>query len=658
MPANLPPPPENPPPRPGALFMALRLAIYYLVFGLVWIALTDWAVSVLPREAAGRLQTLKGFLFVGITSVFLLYVVLHYLRSLESKEHAMRERLEHDAAEYHRLFQRNPSAMLIFDPQTRQIFAANDVALILYGFPREKLLSMKTLDLVIEEERNRVVSTTVYQNDAVQSTGPWQIRRGDGRIIFVEALSHTVEFNGKPARIALINDVTERLENQRTLAQYRTQLEYRVTERTSELSQANRQLEEEIERRRTSQQQLMSARAAAEAANEAKSTLLAQTSHEIRTPLTSLLGYADLLSDESLTPDERERYLGLVTQNAQHMLALVDDLMDFSRAQTGHARITLAAHSVREIARQAVDLLHPRALQQNLALMLRVLEDVPDTLQTDGVRLRQILLNLMNNALKFTEAGSVSLTVSIPFHQNGSHPAIRFEVVDTGIGMNRDQLECIFDPFYQIDSPRGRRAGGLGLGLAISRQLARQLGGEITVASEPGRGTTFTLQLPLTVSSEKPRAATAPVAVPHERPAVPTLDAHILLAEDTPNIRLLVDEYLTRAGARVTAVADGAQAVAHVGDSLSAGSVRGQAFDLVLLDLHMPVLDGHQALEKMRAAGYSGPIVGLTAASADRSPAQWLAAGWTAVSPKPIDRQSFIPLLARLIAESRQVVSK
>ncbi len=324
-------------PRPGPRFLALRLAFYYLIFGLLWKAFSDSFVERLPLSVQGRAQTGKGFVFIFFTSVMLFFLVRHYLRSLQKTQQQHEGRLQSIADQYQRLFERNPSAMIIFDPGTRQILAANDVALLLYGYPREKLLAMKTLDLVVEEQRSRAAHNSAYQTDSVRATGPWQIRRGDGRLIFVEGLTHLIEFNGIPARIALVADITERLQAQRNLAQYRTQLEFRVTERTAELSQANRLLKDEIDRRRKSEQEAGAARSAAEAADEAKSTLLAQTSHEIRTPLTSLLGYADLLADDSLTAAERERCLTMVTQNAQHMLALVEDLLALSRVESGRA---------------------------------------------------------------------------------------------------------------------------------------------------------------------------------------------------------------------------------------------------------------------------------------------------------------------------------
>ncbi len=429
----------------------------------------------------------------------------------------------------------------------------------------------------------------------------------------------------------------------RSLALYRGQLEQRVEERTAELSRANVQLRREVSERQRIAEELRAATAAAEAANDAKSNFLANTSHEIRTPLTSILGYADLLAERQLEPHDHDRYVDIVRQNAQHLLALIDDLLDLSRAEMGKVRVTFGEESPREVAQQAVELLHPRAAEKELALILRIDPETPATIQTDGVRLRQILLNLVSNAIKFTPHGSVTLTLHRSPADEGK-TMVRFDVTDTGIGMSPDNLQAIFEPFYQIDQSNTRRFGGFGLGLAISRQLAQQMGGELNVQSTPGSGSTFSLDLPVrhVEPSPPPKAISAASA--------PTLPAHVLIAEDTPNIRLLVSEYLTRAGASVTAVGNGAEAVGAIRQSL-AGGAAGRAFDLVILDLHMPVLDGAGAMKQIREAGFPGPVVGLTADYMEKSPDQWTREGWDAMAAKPIDRQAFIPLLARMIAQ-------
>jgi PAS domain S-box-containing protein len=624
--------------------VALLTALVYVAAGLTWIAGSDWALRSLIRSTGDPLnlityfQTMKGWAYVLVTGLLLYFLVLRYLRSLQASQKEMQQRLEGIAQQYRMLFEQSPVAMLIFDPLDQRILAANEVCHELFGYTRAQLLTMRTLDLLVEQERERAISLSRSRLPAVSRQPAWQNRRQDGRIIFLDSISHAIEFNGQVARIVLLTDVTERLQAERSLAQYRQELEQRVTDRTAELSTTNRKLREEVQERHRIESDLRAATAAAEAANAAKSTFLANTSHEIRTPLTSILGYADLLSDPALAAPERARYLDVLQKNAQHLLALIDDLLDLSRAEMGKARVSFDDHSPREAAEQAIELLRPRAREKSLELTLDFVGDLPDTVHTDGIRLRQVLLNLLSNALKFTHAGRVSLTVSTVTH--GSVPYIRFEVSDTGIGIADEHVSHIFDPFYQVDQGASRRYGGTGLGLTISRQLTAQMGGTLTVQSRTGIGSVFILELPM--ESRK----LAESALETDTAAL-RLDGTVLLAEDNANIRLLVEEYLRRAGMKVVPAADGAQAVEIIKESLS--GVR-PAIDLVLLDLYMPVIDGAQAMREMRGVGYGGPVVGLTADYAAKSPAEWSSAGWDAMAAKPIDRRAFIPLLARMLA--------
>ncbi|HEY4328627.1 MAG TPA: ATP-binding protein, partial [Phycisphaerae bacterium] len=578
--------------------VAFRIAFYYLLFGLLWVVGSNYLVNLfVPKDLAtySHFQTVKGIFFVFLTASLLFLLVYHLVKQIKQTQHVMQTRLEGIAEQYQRLFLRSPSAMLIFDPQTRRILAVNDVALLLYGYSRDELLAMKTLDLVVEEERSRAMALSVgYRAQIIRQVGPFQVRRRDGRIIFIEGVTHQVEFDGKLVRIAQITDITERLQTERSLAQYRTQLEQRVTERTAELSQANRQLREEVRERQRIEDELRAATAEAEAANEAKSAFLANTSHEIRTPLTSILGYADLLAEETLSGTDRAKFLNVVKHNAQHLLGLIDDVLDLSRAEMGHARVSQERVSPREIALQTIEQLRPRAQEKSLNLCLNMADELPETIYTDGVRLRQILLNLLSNAIKFTQNGSVGLSLMIFHSELDADPTIRFDVADTGIGLSPEHLERVFEPFFQVEANHARRVGGFGLGLAISRQLAIRLGGLLSVKSLPGVGSTFSLLLPVeglagrtddlagsaarelrnspATLSASPQAAVEVKDVTVAPPVPPStgaiLNAHILLAEDNPNIRLLVDEYLTRAGARVTAVANGAEAVERVRVSL------------------------------------------------------------------------------------------
>jgi CheY-like chemotaxis protein len=362
--------------------------------------------------------------------------------------------------------------------------------------------------------------------------------------------------------------------------------------------------------------------------------------------LTSILGYADLLTDPALPAKQRGQYLEVLQQNANHLLALIDDLLDLSRAEMGKVRLTFNDHSPRAIAEEAVELLRARAAEKALELTLNCAPDLPEVVHTDGVRVRQILLNLLSNAIKFTPWGRVSLGIASRAGRR-NEPTIEFRVTDTGIGVAQEHLAKVFEPFYQIDQGARKRFGGSGLGLSISRQLALQMGGALRVESSPGKGSTFILELPVKASQKSPPIVQAPTVQP-------TLSGTILLAEDNPSVRLLVDEYLRRAGAAVLMVSDGAQALEMMRKSMSEGEGRPGHIDLALLDLHMPEMDGAEAMRKMRAAGFPGPIVGLTADYTERSAAEWVRDGWDAMAAKPIDRQAFIPLLARMLDSHRK----
>jgi signal transduction histidine kinase/CheY-like chemotaxis protein len=411
----------------------------------------------------------------------------------------------------------------------------------------------------------------------------------------------------------------------------RTDLEERVKARTADLSRANEQLKADAEELLRIEAQLRAATTEAQNASRAKSAFLANTSHEVRTPLTSILGYADLLLDSDLPAETRQRHVNVIHQNAAHLLTLIDDLLDLSRTEMGKLNINLADYSPREIASQTVDLLRPRADEKQLRLVLHVAPDVPSSIRTDGVRLRQVLTNLVSNAIKFTATGQVTLAVRLEHH---NQPMVCFDVTDTGIGIGPDHIGRIYEPFFQVEQNAGRRYGGSGLGLPISRQLTEQMGGTLEVRTEAGKGSTFTVRIPHT-----------PAAPPASEET--TLDGHILLTEDNANVRWLVEEYLKRAGATVTPVADGQQALDAV---LASTGPDKPTIDLILMDIHMPGMDGFEAMRRIRAAGYNGPIVAMTAHLMADEQERWLAAGCNAIVPKPIDVQTFVPLVARLIA--------
>lgn len=396
------------------------------------------------------------------------------------------------------------------------------------------------------------------------------------------------------------------------------------------------------------------AQAAANVANETKSEFLANMSHELRTPMTAILGYAELL--ESGTGPEADRLASarIIRRNGAHLLRILNDILDISKFEAGKMTMDVAPCALAEVLAEVESLMGGRARERGLRFEVVLETPTPATIATDETRLRQILFNLVGNAIKFTDAGSVGLRV---WYQGASDPTkgqLRVDVVDSGVGMTNEQMLQLFEPFEQVDTSAARRFGGTGLGLSISRRLSRALGGDLSVRSTPGVGSTFRVDLPVTVVSEERRQ------VPTEAPpkaAAPTRGPEqlrgmcVLLAEDSPDIQGFVSLLLQRGGARVVTVADGQAAV----DAALAAKENGHSFDVVLMDMQMPVLDGREAASHLRAAGYLAPIVALTASSMSGDRERCIAAGCDDYLSKPIQVATLMEKVATFRREGEAV---
>ncbi len=367
----------------------------------------------------------------------------------------------------------------------------------------------------------------------------------------------------------------------------------------------------------------------AEEASRAKIRFLANTSHELRTPLTAILGYSELL-ESGTTPDGDVDVADVarsIRRSARHLLALVDDTLDLSRIESAGLQIEERSVSPRAVVEETVALLAIDARRKTLVLRAEVGEAVPAAVRTDPTRLRQILVNLVGNAIKFTHQGEVVVRVGVTPTER-----LVFEVVDTGVGIPEHLQESVFDPFRQVDASTTRKYGGTGLGLAISRRLAEVLGGRLGVESVTERGSTFRLDLPLVAGEEDGSGSPKPVADG-------LAGRRVLLAEDCEEIARLTCHFLQKAGADVTVVENGRQAV----DAVLAGDA---AFDVVLMDLQMPVLDGYTATTELRARGFAGPIVALTANALESDRALCVASGFDDYVTKPVSREQLVRLVA------------
>jgi PAS domain S-box-containing protein len=511
------------------------------------------------------------------------------------------------------------------------ILRANEAAQRLLRQPAEMIFGLSLEELVAPSSRK---SFGAYVQERRDTGGGRAERRIDVRVTHLEVVElpleialHGMEIDGKPGWLAVARDLTER----RLLRAERN--------RAESLEEANSALRE--------------AMLHAEQTTRIKTEFLANVSHEIRTPMTAILGFTEVLLEEARRPDTPSatiEALRTIQRNGDYLLALLNDILDLSKIESGRLEVERVNFSPVAVVREVERLMRVRAEAKGIGFQVDFDGEVPEYAESDPTRVRQILINLVGNAIKFTEIGEVRLRVRL---RDDPAPArLRFEVVDTGIGITAAERAKLFRPFGQADSSTTRRYGGTGLGLTISKRLTDLLDGTIAVDSEPGRGTMFCVEIPAGNLEGVARVgATQSLAALEERsPEVePSLAGTVLLVEDGPDNQRLIELLLRRVGLDVVTAENGQQAVERVQEA----RVSGRAFSLVLMDMQMPIMDGYTATRILRRQGFDAPIVALTAHAMDTERSRCMSSGCDDFATKPIDRARFYALLRRHLAQPK-----
>jgi PAS domain S-box-containing protein len=496
-----------------------------------------------------------------------------------------------------------PFPAVVYDSENLRILAANQTTEQSYGYSHEELLAMQVPDFRHPEELPEFFEHMGSAKDAPSLSGPWTHLKKDGTRITVEINSQPIVYAGRPARLAIARDITDRERVRRRLLEYACELQHSKEE--------------------------------AENANRAKSLFLANMSHEIRTPMNGVLGMLDIAMDTELSADQRE-CLSIARSSARSLLTILNDVLDFSKIEAGKVAINKVPFSLKDELDGLATLFATVAQSKGLELHVTCDSTLPEYLEGDAVRIRQVITNFIGNAIKFTAAGAVSVVARGAGENGGGLHRLRIEVSDSGSGILEEQIGPLFEPFTQGDSSTTRRHGGAGLGLAICKQLVALMDGEMGVDSRVGEGSTFWFEVPLAVCP-------APAMPP--RGSAIARHGHVLVVEDNPVNQQVARRFLERLGCTVDVAGNGSEAVHRCGSN---------SYDLIFMDCQMPEMDGYEAtacIRTMEPARGRTPVIALTAHAMTGDRERCLQSGMDDYLTKPINPRELERLVARWIPD-------
>ncbi len=517
--------------------------------------------------------------------------------------------------------------ILVVDPETHTILDLNKTTEQMIGLPREEIIGKVCHEFICPSQKGQCPITDLNQEiDCAQR----QLIDAKGERIDVLKSVKKIELLSRTVLLESFTDISRQKQTEGELLEAKGLLE----DAWSETEQVNRQLELSVEKANLLAQE-------ASLANVAKSEFLANMSHEIRTPINAIMGFGELLAQEELTGDQTE-YVDIINTSTKTLLNLINDILDFSKIEAGHLELEKICCSLADIIEPVVTIMKPQAEKKGLSFEYFAGEDLPESLCVDPTRVKQCLMNLISNAVKFTEEGKVTVRCEHKLPGCGKQPAIGFVVKDSGIGIDLKKQSQIFEPFSQADSSTTRKFGGTGLGLSITKNLTEMMGGTLTLRSEPGKGCEFTLIVPYQngVSHTNGLMSSDRAKNQGDSRNYETLRGRILLAEDNPSNQMLIRKLVEKTGCELTVVGDGKQAV---------DAVKECSFDLILMDMQMPVMNGYQASKSLRNQKVERPIIALTANAMTGDRDECMKAGCTDYLAKPINHQRFFVILEKYL---------